>query len=122
MDRLERIARNELEALKREWNYPQVNLKVDRTKRWKWLVGRAAPSDLSITLGGACHDYDELAIREVVRHEFAHLLEWRSHRKASHSPIWRFYAKVLGCRPRANSSEIERVEAMQAATYDRKGQ
>jgi hypothetical protein len=41
---------------------------------------------------------DESAVLNTIRHEIAHALAGP---KARHGPIWRQWARVLGCKPRA---------------------
>ena len=51
------------------------------------------------------------AIIDVVRHEFSHALDYNIRETTDHSPKWREVAKAVGCRPRATSSEDERIAA-----------
>ncbi len=58
---------------------------------------------------------DDDFIIDVVRHEYAHALEWTLDGRIGHSATWRSYAKLLGCHPRANAWPHERIEAVAAS-------
>jgi hypothetical protein len=42
---------------------------------------------------------DEAQVRDTVRHELAHHAAHQLHRHVGHGPIWRMWARYLGCEP-----------------------
>ncbi len=49
------------------------------------------------------------AVEDVIRHEAAHVVEYRRHGSTGHGMRWRGIATELGALPRANSNPGERA-------------
>ncbi len=116
---LEELAQDELINLAIEHNVPLPDFRINN--RFKRVIGRYEPMKNLIQL--ASPDYLEgwvkrsgyepadawVVVRDVVRHEFAHHLEWVKYGTVSHSARWRAYARAVGAHPRASAGVKERV-------------
>ncbi len=67
-------------------------------------------SDNIVIATYAIIDRPGAVILDVVRHEFAHALDYKLHGTTDHSPRWREVALACGARPRANGTTEQRVE------------
>ena len=60
-----------------------------------------------------------LWVREIARHEFAHILEWDRFGTIGHGPAFRTLARELGAYPRSWAEDSQRVAATRGARNGR---
>lgn len=50
------------------------------------------------------HLADDAQVRDTARHELAHQAAWDLHGHLGHGPVWRMWARYIGCAPVACSA------------------
>ena len=112
-----RIARKEVDRLAAIHNVTGIQVKVNnRLSRsmGRFVIKRMRSTQndtRTIELAGVMRRWEEDAVLEVVRHEFAHAIEWDRHGTAGHGRNWQHYARLLGAVPRATAEVPERMLA-----------
>lgn len=95
--------------------YHATQVMVARNNRLSRSAGRAFLREARIEVGGfAIDEFPAEALREVIRHEVAHLLAWRFDGHSGHGGPWRWWAERLGCVV----AKAARREARVAATRE----
>lgn len=86
------------------WSVSQYPVKRRRASTW-YETGRI------IFYAHILGDMPEIAIRDTVRHEVAHIVayEWFGEDGKGHGKWWRFVAEALGAYPRAASSVAHKL-------------
>lgn len=112
------IAQDELSELQTEYGVSDIALKHNgRLKRTKGRISYSVfglygvPEDYLLELAtDTLLNFPEAAIREVVRHEYAHIIEHQLYDTFSHSKEWREIADMVGgIYPQAGASVSQRV-------------
>ena len=112
----EEVVRAEFIRLCEEWDLCNVVLR--RTNRFRTRLGQFSGYISGAGLVEYTHKLafeSEDFIKDVVRHEIAHAIEFSQFGNVSHSAQWREIAKEVGCYPGANAYPEERHAAVAAS-------
>lgn len=104
------ILHTEISRIAKEWGVKMPSFKINF--RLRRAMGRTFPWR-HFDFAPELVNWPTLAIHEVVRHEYAHLLmlEYGHPMWNKHGPAWREWAEVVGCHPRATATVAERIIA-----------
>jgi len=89
--------------------------KLECTLRGR-TAGNAQGLSFKININLIHKDYDNMV--DTVKHEVAHLIEWKFSRKLSHSPRWKRYMRMIGGDPsRCHDMEIPPARKTRRAEF-----